>query len=140
MGLGNIKASLETFLNDNLTDVAIKWSNTNTYTLNGTALTELQVANLTLFVEPLIIPLSEDKTIFSNENGYKNEAIFQLTTYGKQNKGMGAIISNADTMNLLYREEIINDVVCEKSKYLASFNVDEWVCLPIRIFVHKYFA
>ena len=140
MSLGNIKAELETYLDDNLTNVAIKWSNSDTYTKGGSVLSATEISNLTLFIEPMIIPLSDKKEVISGVVGYKNKVIFQISVYGKKNKGMGSIISNADISKALYKEKTINGVVCESSEYLPYYDFGEWVVLPVSINAFKRFA
>ena len=138
MSLGTIKSECEQYLNTNVTDKALKWVNTAVFTKNGVVLSETEIRALSEFISPMIIPISEDKEVFGNVDGYKYEAFFQMSIYTKVNSGTGGIYDTIEMLNLLFKEKKINDVVVDGTETLTSIIDNEWLVTPFRIKVHTY--
>ncbi len=138
MSLLNIKQKLESHLNTNITTVAIKWKNTSVYTLNSTNLTQQEIDDLTVYIEPTIIPITSDRELISTANGVNYSTFFQINIYIKSNGGTGNAYVINDALDTLFRDTNINDVICEKVESLTSYELDEWVIFPVRVLAHTW--
>ena len=134
MSINTIKKTLENHLNENITTIAIKWNNTNSYSLNGVALTQSEVDALTLFIEPKIVPISQDRELMSSDKPIRYDVFFQVDIFNKINTGTGGIYSAIELLDTVFVEEIINDVVVERSTTLGSFESGENLITPVRFF------
>ena len=81
MSIKTIKNTLENHLNSLYTTQAIKWNNTSAYTLNSVSLTAAQIDALTFFVEPRIVPISQDRELMSSGTPRKFEVFFQIDIF-----------------------------------------------------------
>lgn len=133
-----IKSDLESYLNNNISDIAIKWSNTSTYTLNNIGLEQDAVNNLEMFLEPTLIAIGNKKGIYGGSNTYKQKNFFQVNIYITLNIGLGDAMDTADRLIELFKEQTINGVVCEEYEYLPYFEDEQNIVLPVRILTHKY--
>lgn len=128
MSVSKIKSNLEQFLYTNLTTRVIKAYNTTVYTLNNVTLTQSEVNDLTEFIEPRMIPITQDRELISNPEPYNAKAFFQVSIYTKQNLGMGDSLTISDELDALYREQYIgtDNVLCEQTSLLSTFQDKEW--------------
>ena len=138
MSINNIKKTLENHLNENITTIAIKWNNTNSYSLNGVALTQSEVDALTLFIEPKIVPISQDTELLSTSDGRRFDVFFQVDVYNKLNMGTGSIYSTIELLDSIFVNRIINGTTVHDSKTLGSFTSGENTITPIRFFSYIY--
>lgn len=132
MSIKVIKSTLETKLNTNMTAIAIKWNDTTSYTLNSVPLTSVQVDNLTNFLAPKIIPISQDREIMSSATPRKFEVFFQVDIFSKVGGGTGNDYDLVEALDAVFFETITSDVVVERSTVLTSFQVDGFLITPVR--------
>ncbi|MBL0721245.1 MAG: hypothetical protein JJV88_01540 [Sulfurovum sp.] len=133
MSMQKIKVELETYLNNNITDIAIKWSNTSTYSLNSTTLTQDEVNSLNEFLEPFMIAISEDREEMSSSTPFKYKAFFQISIYTRVGTATGKMFATLNRLNKLFKEKNINDVWCERVETLGSFEQGQFLVTPFRI-------
>ena len=138
MSIKTIKNTLENHLNSLYTTQAIKWNNTSAYTLNSVSLTAAQIDALTFFVEPRIVPISQDRELMSSSTPRKFEVFFQIDIYNKVNTGTGSIYTAIDTLDAIFVEQIVSGVVIEDSKTLGSFTEGEFVITPVRYLAYVW--
>ena len=138
MSLKVIKSSLENYLGNNITDVAIKWSNASVYTLNDVVLTQDQINVLDIYIEPVVVSSTNRKEILGGSNCYKQKNFFMIHTYISLNSGMGDAMDMADRLIALFKEQTISGVVCENYEYMPYFQEGENIVLPVRITTYKY--
>ena len=138
MSLKLIKSTLEAYLNSNVTTYAIKWNNTSSYTLNSVSLTQAQIDALTFFIEPNIVPITQDREIMSTNKPRKYEVFFQIDIYVKLNTGTGSIYTAIELLDTVFVEEIVSGVVVESSKILGSFESGEFIITPVRFLAYIY--
>ena len=131
MSIKTIKSTLEAYLNSNVTTYALKWNNTSSYTLNGVTLDQTQIDALTIFFEPNIVPISQDRELISSTTPRKYEVFFQIDIYAKLNTGTGAIYTAIELLDTVFVEEIVSGVVVEDSKTLGSFESGEFLITPV---------
>lgn len=133
MSLKNSKAILETYLDSNISNVAIKWNNTSTYVLNGVKLTQAQVDALTFFIAPKIIPISNEREIISGTTPFKTKLFFQIDIYNKIGAGSGKVYSTIETLDSLFREKTISNLICLRTNTINSFDSGDFTITPHRI-------
>lgn len=133
MSLQYIKNTLEDYLVANVTTVSIKRDNTTYYTLNGVMLTQAQIDALEFFIEPKLIPITQDRELYSSATPIAYEAYFQIDIYVQNGEGMGGAYNFIAQMDALFREQIISSVTCLKTATLNSFEVGEFTVLPYRV-------
>jgi len=133
MSIKVIKATLEEHIKTNLTNVAIKWNNTNSYTKNGATLGQTEIDALTLFVEPKIIPITSNRELISDTSPYNTIVFFQLDIYNKINTGTGAVFDVIDLVDATLREVMVGTVLCTYTKTIGSFTEGEFEITPHRI-------
>ena len=138
MSLKTIKTTLENYLNANVTTTAIKWNNTATLTLNSVVQTPEQVDALTMFIEPKVVPVSQDRELLSSAKPRKFEMFFQIDIYNKVGAGTGAIYSMIELLDAVFVEETVTGVVVSDSKALNSFVVGDWNITPVRYLAHTW--
>jgi len=133
MSLKHIKNTLESYLIANVTTVAIKMPNTSYYTLNGVALSQAQIDSLSFYIEPSIIPISQEREIYSSDKPIAYEAFFQINIYADVGDGLGSTFNLISTLDGLFREKILSNVTCLKTVTLNSFEVTGVVVMPYRV-------
>ena len=138
MSLKTIKTTLETFLNTNVTTKVIKWNNTASYTLNSVGQTPDEVNHLVLFIEPRIIPITQDRELMSTSTPRKFEVFFQIDIYTKRGTGTGEIYTTIELLDAVFVEEIVTGVVVETSKTLPSFEDGDWIITPVRYLAYVW--
>ena len=132
MSIKLIKTVLENYLNTNVTTLNIKWNNTSSYSLNGVALNQAQIDALTFFIEPKIVPISQDRELMSTNKPRRYEIFFQIDIYSKINSGTGAIFTAIELLDSVFVEEIISGVTVYTSTTLGSFQEGEFLITPVR--------
>ena len=138
MSIKTIKNTLENHLNSLYTTQAIKWNNTSAYTLNSVGLTPEQITALTFFVEPKVVPISQDREIFSTTAPRKFEVFFQIDIYNKLNTGTGTAYTAIEVLDAIFVEQIVSGVTVQDSKTLGSFEEGEWLITPVRYLAYIY--
>lgn len=133
MSIKTIKTTLENHLKLNLANIAIKWNNTSYYSKNNAPLGQAEIDALTFFVEPKIIAISDERELISSGSPFKTEIFLQIDIYNKINQGTGAVYSTIETLNSMFREQIISGVVCERVNTIGSFIDGEWTITPHRV-------
>lgn len=133
MSLKQIKNTLEAYLIANVATVAIKMPNTTYYTLNGVALTQTQIDTLKFYIEPSMIPISQDRELHSSATPISYEAFFQINIYADSGDGMGSTFNLISTLDGLFREKILSGVVCLRTIALNSFEVGGLIVTPYRV-------
>ena len=138
MSINTIKNTMETYLRANLTDVAIKFNNTDYYEKNQVQLIQADIDALTLFVEPSIIPIEDNREVMSDPTPFKTRVFFQVSIYNKIGLGTGYVYTIVETLNTLFREQTINNVVCERVETLGSFTSGDFEVTPHRVVCHLW--
>jgi len=138
MSLKTIKTTLETFLNTNVTTKVIKWNNTASYTLNSVGQTQPEIDALNVFIEPRIIPITQDRELMSTSTPRKFEVFFQIDIYTKRGTGTGEIYTTIELLDAVFVEEIVTGVVVETSKTLPSFEDGDWIITPVRYLAYVW--
>jgi hypothetical protein len=130
MSLKTIKDTLEAYLVANITDVVIKRFNTTYYTLNGAS-----VPVSTSFIEAKLLPLTQDRYLMSSAKPIDYRAFFQIDIYDELGDGMGATQTIIERLDVLFREHIEGNIVCEKTNTLNSFASGNNMITPYRVTV-----
>ena len=138
MSLKTIKTTLETFLNTNVTTKVIKWNNTASYTLNSVGQTQPEIDALNVFIEPRIIPITQDRELMSTSTPRKFEVFFQIDIYTKRGTGTGEIYTTIELLDDVFVERIVTGVVVETSKTLPSFEDGDWIITPVRYLAYVW--
>ena len=138
MSIKTIKNTLENHLNSLYTTQAIKWFETTAYTLNSVPLTAAQIDALTLFVEPRIVPITQDTEILSTSDSIKYEVFFQIDIYSKTGTGSGSVYTAIEVLDAIFVKQIISGVTVGDSKTLPSFNEGENLITPVRYLAWIY--
>ena len=138
MSILAIKQELENQLDAAITTIAIKWSNTSVYTLNAVTLAQNEIEALTVYIEPKIIPIQSPRELLSDANGVNYQVFFQIDIWIKKNAGTGNAYTINDALDTLYRDKSFSGVVCEQVDSLTSFELDEWVIFPVRVFARTW--
>jgi len=133
MSFYHIKNTLETYINQNITDVAIAWSNTNAITINNVSLTDEEKSALNYYIEPVIVPSSDDREIIGSANGVKYEAYVLIKIYTKMNTGTGMLYQLLNRVDGLLREKVIDMCTYEKSVTSGGYQEDEWFVMPYKV-------
>jgi len=133
MSFYHIKNTLETYINQNITDVAIAWNNTNAITVNNVSLTDEQKSSLSYYIEPIVVPSSDDREIIGGENGVKYEAYVLIKVVSKINTGTGWVYAMMNRLDGLLREVTIDGCVYEKSVAGGGYAEDEWYIIPYKV-------
>lgn len=136
MSILSVKTTLENYLRLNLSNITIKWHNTSVYVKNNIMLTPEEVNALEFFVEPKIIPISDDRELMSTGTPFKTEIFFQIDIYNRLNKGTGDVYEAVATLDSLFRESTIGSVVCDRTTTLSAFESGEYQITAYR--VHAY--
>lgn len=134
MSLSTIKSDLENHLKLNLTNVAIKFNNTNYYMKNNAPLGQAEIDALTFFVEPKVIPISDDRELMSSDTPFATICFFQIDIYNKVGTGTGLVHSTIETLNITYREQYVNSTLIYKTNTIGSFVEGEFEITPHRLF------
>lgn len=138
MSYKTIKSTLENHLNTNVTTEAIKFHNTNSYTLNSVPLTENEIKALTQFIEPMLIPITSDRELMSSGEPIKYQAFFQVSIFVTKGSGLGGAYDLSDTLDALFREQSISDIIIENVTTLSSFETDTHIVMPVRCECYLY--
>ena len=133
MSIKSIKAILEDHLKINLANVAIKWNNTNYYTKNNAPLGQAEIDALTFYIEPKVIAISDERELMSTTKPFQTDIFFQIDIYNKVGNGTGLTYSTIETLNTMFREQIISEVVCDRVTTINTFTSGEWTIVPHRI-------
>lgn len=133
MSLLEIKNSLESYINDNITTIAINWHNTKIFTLNGSVLDQSQIDALNTYIVPQLVPISLSRELMSSVNGRKFKAMFQVDIYNRKDRGTGDIYTIADAIDTLLFEKKIDDVTVENADMLAPIESGEWIVSSYRV-------
>lgn len=133
MSIKTIKSELESYLKLNLADIAIKWNNTTVYIKNNIVLTQSEIDALTFFIEPNIIPISDDRDLMSSAAPFYTDVFFQMDIYNKSGYGTGEIFDAIESLNALFKEKYISNVLCDRVSTINTFDSGEWTITPHRI-------
>ena len=136
MSIKYIKSALEQHLSANETVRAIKWSNSNVYTVDNEVLSQSEIDDLQEFIAPIIIPISEDMELIGGSESFRYELFFQISVLSKLNQGTGELYETVDSITHLFKNKTIDNVVISKTETLTSFTEGEWLITPVRIKCH----
>lgn len=138
MSLDYMKEKLETHLRLNLTDIAIKWEETNFYIKNNINLSESEIGNLNLFVEPKCIVIDDERELMSSGTPFKTSIFFQINIYNKRGIGTGLTTETIKTLNTMYREQYIDGMYCDRVRTENPFVDGENLITPHRLVFHLW--
>lgn len=121
MSLDKIKTESEIYLNSNWTTTPIAWSNVSfTQTPN-------------YYIEPTIIPISDERELISHTNSFKVSAFFQINIKVKIGLGTGILFDYERELKALFREQRVNDVYYPRVTTGAMYQDNDYMILPLRI-------
>lgn len=130
MSLKQIKDELENYLIASITSTAIKFANTEIIQLNGASVNQ---DDQNIFIEPKIVPISSNIDLINTNTDTQYRCFFQIDIFRRKNQGMGSALTLASDLQALYKKYSNNDVVCENTNALGSFEEGDWVILPVRV-------
>lgn len=131
MSLKNMKSDLEAYLIANLSDVSIKYNNTNIYILNGVQLNQSQIDSLGIFIDIELVPNGNKRELISSNAPFKTKAFFQLNIYNKLGTGTGLVYTTIETLDSILREKLIGvGTTAHQTETLPSVKLGEHEITP----------
>ena len=133
-----LKNDLESYLNENVTETAIKWANTQIYTLDGDTLDDDDVDALEVFIEPTILPIEAKRGIIGGSQPIKKEIFFHINIFVKKDLGTGAGILLVDQLDTLFREKIINLTTTVEVEAGSMYSDENWFIIPVSVLCFRW--
>lgn len=138
MSLKKIKSTLDTELYAQITDVVIKNENSSVYLLNNVPLTNEELNNLSFFINPKIVPITQDKEVLGNADSVNTRGFYTIEIYSKNGDGTGDSLTMEERLNALFRFKVFSGVVCENSNVLTPFPEGAWYVTIWRVTVREW--